>query len=64
MRLELGQVDHVDGRPRLADFANFRWRHFADPEDVMPLQSGVDEVDGAVTLPPKWISKSVTRLDK
>jgi hypothetical protein len=35
MRLELCHFDFVDRWPRLTDFADFRWRHFAEPKPMM-----------------------------
>ena len=47
MRLELRDLDAVDGRPRLAHLPDFLFGHFADPQHPMPLQAGVGEIDGA-----------------
>lgn len=52
MRLELGHLDAVDGRPRLCNFPDVLFRHLANPQHAMPLQAGMCQIDRAVIERP------------
>ena len=65
LRLEGSNLNTVDRRPRLADFADFRGRHFANPEHVMPLEAGMDEIGGfAVDSPVEIASADQHQIDQ
>ncbi len=46
MRLELGHLNAVDGRPGISHLPDFFWRHLAEPQHPLPLQATTGEIDG------------------
>src|SRR5258708_3500096 len=48
LRLELGDLDPVDGRPSLSHLAQLLLVHLAHPQDAMPLEAAIREVDRAL----------------
>jgi hypothetical protein len=45
MRLELCHLDFVDRWPRLTDFADFCWRHFAEPKPMIRSTASMRSID-------------------
>jgi len=52
VRFKFLYLNAVDGRPRLTDSFDVLFGHLADPKHLMPLQSGVSEIDGTLIQRP------------
>ena len=49
MRVELGYLNAIDGRPRFTNLADVLFVHLADPEHAVSLQSSTSEIDSPFT---------------
>ena len=58
MRLKSYDLDAIDRRLGLPDMSYFLLRHLADPQQPMPLETGMGEGDGTVLERPIEIASS------